>query len=190
MQHPSTGPCIGDPPRKYSLAVHDRIVAELEKGQRPQGACARAGITVSTFHEWIRRGKSGDPHLYQFAEDVEIAYNKFEATAVDAVVEGVLSADAGTRLSSTEEAKWILERARPDGYSKQVKTAVEGQQKEFILRLEAGLVHMPPQMLSGEQIFGLILAIYLGQSPAFEMEHKEVALLPAHGITEETDTAE
>lgn len=176
VQHPNTSPSIGEPPRKYTRAVHERIVEELKKGQRPQGACARAGITLATFHEWVRRGKAKDPWLYEFAEDVEIAYNTAEATALEAVTEGFRSTDPAIRLNHTEEAKWFLERARPDGYSKQVKTAVEGQIMQFMVRLEAALDPLT---------FEKVLAVYLGQSPAAELGNKEVAQLPEHGDTEE-----
>lgn len=180
--HPDMGNVgIGKPPRKYTPAVHEKIVEELRKGQRPQGACARAGITVAMFYDWVRRGKQGDPHLYQFAEDVEIAFNEAEASAVDVITEFIedKSPDASPKLR-LEAAQWRLERSRPDGYSKQVKTAVEGQIKEFLLRLEKAL---PPH------IFEMVLAVYLGQSPTAEIGQKaEVILLPEHVETEEADS--
>ena len=71
--HPETSPSIGEPPKRYSKAAHERIVLELEKGQRPQGACARAGIPMSVYYEWMRKGRAGDPWLVQFVEDVDIA---------------------------------------------------------------------------------------------------------------------
>lgn len=159
VKHPLTNPIIGDPPRKYTLAVHERICLELSNGQRPQGACARAGITVATFYEWIRRGKAGDPHLFQFAEDVEIAFNTAEAKAVDVVAAGFKEGD--TANWDPERAQWFLERARADGYSKQVKTAVEGQIRQFLERLEAALE---------PALFERVLAVYLGQAPAAEVK--------------------
>jgi hypothetical protein len=180
VHHPSMGVQLGRPPRNYTQAVHDRICEELRKGQRAQGACARAGITVSTFHEWIRRGKSGDPHLYQFAEDVEIAFNEAEAKAVDVIAAGAL-AEPGSDAMSAEEAKWYLERTRADGYSKQVKTLVDTQQREFMERLERSLMGMPARMMSGPQIFELVLSIYAGQGPAETFgQQVEVTLLPEH----------
>ncbi len=172
VQHPSTGPCIGDPPRKYTRAVHERICDELRKGQRAQGACARAGITTSTFYEWMRRGKAGDPWLHEFYEDVELAFNAAEATAVDVVVESFSTKDVLAR--DTDNAKWFLERARADGYSKQVKTAVEGQIRDFMMRLEKAL---------DPATFEKVLAVYMGFSTAAqsaELAGSETKQLPEH----------
>lgn len=162
--HPDTGMPLGRPPRKYTRAVHDVIVQELKRGQRPQGACARAGITVSTFYDWVNRGKSGDPHLFEFAEDVEIAFNTAEAEQVDVIQNTVRGEDPELALKA---AQWSLERTRADGYSKQVKTAVEGQILQFMQRLEKTL---------DAATFEKVLAVYMGHAPsaAAELEAKVV----------------
>ena len=171
---------LGPPPRKYTKAVHDTIVAELKKGQRPQGACARAGITVNTFYDWVKRGKEGDPWLYKFAEDVEIAFNSHEADMVDVLVEA--TEDKEDRKTAVDAAKWKLERTRSDGYSKQVKTLVEKQIEQFMVRLEKAL---------DPATFEKVLSVYLGQVVSTELGTKEAALLPEHGESEESgDSAE
>jgi hypothetical protein len=157
--HPSTGPNLGPPPRQYTRALHERLCEELRKGQRAQGACARAGITVATFYDWVRKGKNGDPHLWEFAQDVEIAFNTAEANAVDAITKTFTEVRDDAK-PDTENAKWMLERTRAEGYSKQVKTAVESQVKEFMIRLEAALP---------EAVFEQVLAVYLGQSPGSQL---------------------
>lgn len=153
VYHPTTGPGIGRPPAKYTRAVHDVICDELKKGQRPQGACAKAGITMATYYEWIRRGKAEDPHLWEFAQDVEIAMGLAEAKAVETIVESFTTTNIDLR--NPDNAKWFLERARPDGYSKQVKTLVDGQIKQFMERLEAALP---------AELFEQVIAVYLGQA--------------------------
>lgn len=176
--HPETTPTItGKPPAKYTRALHERICEELRKGQRPQGACARAGITTATFYEWVRKGKAGDPWLYEFAEDVEIAFNTAEADALDTVTQGFRETDPEKK--KPEDAKWYLERARPDGYSKQVKTAVEGQIKEFLQRLEHALE---------PALFERVLAVYLGQAPSGASQ--EMTLLPENASSEEANSSE
>lgn len=141
-----------NPPRLYSQAVHNLICDELRKGQRPQGACARAGVTMSVFRDWIRKGKMGDPYLYNFAKDVELAFNEAEANAVDAITSKI---NPSSENNDIEAAKWWLERARPEGYSKQVKTAIDVQMKEFLLRLEEALE---------PHVFEQVLAVYLGEN--------------------------
>jgi hypothetical protein len=180
VRHPEMGNMeIGPPPRKYTQAVHERICDELRKGHRAQGACARAGITTATFYNWIRMGKEGNPHLAQFVEDVEIAYNEAEANALDVVNEVMddKSTEANPKLR-LEAAQWKLERTRADGYSKQVKTLVDKQIEQFVGRLEAALVGRPAKMMTGDQIFELVLAVYLGHSPAGEIAANHVKALP------------
>lgn len=171
----------GKPPRKYTPAVHKVIVDELRKGQRPHGACARAGITLNTFHDWIQKGKNGDPWLAEFVEDVEIAYNSAEASMVDVLVEA--AGDREDRKNALDASKWLLERQRSDGYSKQVKTTVEKQIEQFLVRLEKAL---------DPSVFEQVLAVYLGQSPTGgELGGKDAALqLTEHGTSEEYDDAE
>lgn len=170
--NPSQGPAIGDPPRKYTIALHERICEELRKGQRPQGACARAGITLSTFYEWMRLGKAGNVHLYQFAEDVEVAFNTAEADAVDVITDSFRNTEPEHR--NPEDVKWYLERTRADGYSKKVKTEVEGQIQDFLLRLETALE---------PALFERVLAVYLGQAPATVMGTRQ---LPEHASSQES----
>lgn len=173
---------VGRPPRKYSKAVHEIIVQELRRGQRAQGACARAGITVNTFQNWIQLGKNGDPHLAQFAEDVEIAYNAAEADVVEGLLE--VTNDAEARVSDKLEArKFWLERQRADGYSKQVKTLVDKQIEGFMRRLESALA---------PHIFEQVLAVYLGHNPnGGELQGDAApAQLTQHGTSEEHDDTE
>lgn len=158
VPHPSTGDYLGPPPPKYTIAVHERIVEELKKGQLVQGACARAGITTAMFYDWIKKGKAGDPHLHGFAEDVEIAYNTAEADALEAVTEAYKAGDPAVR--DIENAKWYLERTRSGRFSKQVKTTVENQIQQFMMRLEAALE---------PHVFEQVLAVYLGQSPGLAL---------------------
>lgn len=188
--HPATHEVIaGKPPAKYTKAVHDRICEELSKGQRAQGACARAGITTATFYEWVRRGKEGDPYLWQFAHDVEIAINTAEADALDVVTDiGFRNPDPDAR--DVEKAQWFLERARADGYSKQVKTQVESQVRDFMIRLENALLPLPARMMTGSELFELVLAVYVGQTPSGILDAKSITtpLLVEHvetGSTEE-----
>lgn len=173
VRHEAMGVKLGSPPLKYTKAVHDRICEELKKGQRPQGACARAGITLATFHNWVKKGKEGDPWLYEFAQDVEIAINWAEAEALDVITDG-FNKEKPTEIDP-ERAKWFLERARSDGFSKQVKQVVENQIQDFLLRLESAL---------DAPTFERVLAVYLGQAPAAQIGTKEIRVLPEHGNEE------
>lgn len=146
VDHPSTGAPLGPPPRRYTLGLHTQIVELIKQGNRPPVAAAAAGITPATFHEWMRRGKDGDPHLYQFALDVDQAFALAETAAIETVRKAM--------LENPEYAKWYLERARADGYSKQVNMMVESQLQAFMKRLEEAL---------DPETFHKVLAVYAGQ---------------------------
>lgn len=133
-------------PKKYTRAVHDVIVTAIREGNRPQVAAGMAGITGATFYEWVRRGKEGDPALWEFAQDVELAQHEAEGAAVKVIRDAA--------KMEPELAKWWLERARADGYAKQLKVQVDEAINAFLNRLEAAL---------DPETFHKILAIYAGQ---------------------------
>lgn len=147
-QHPGNGPPLGPIPVRYSRPLHEAICASIRVGNRPVVAAQMAGLPSSTFHNWLRLGREGDPHLWEFARDVELAEGQAEGTAVKTVVD--------TFSDDPENAKWWLERGRSGGWSKQVQQLVNGQLEEFMARLEAGL---PPE------VFQLVLNVAVGQAP-------------------------
>ncbi len=121
---------LGKPPARYTLGVHQQICDNVRRGNRPVTAAQMAGIPSSTFYHWMKLGKEGNPHLFQFAEDVEIAGGEAEGTALSAIT---------TSFEDPENAKWYLERTRPAGYSKEVNSKVEAFINEFMDRLQDGL---------------------------------------------------
>lgn len=122
---------LGAPPARYSLGVHQKICENIKAGNRPVTAAQMAGIPSHIFYRWMNAGKNGDPHLYQFAEDVEIAIGEFEGKMTQKVVE-----DADVDAKS---AQWVLERRFPEGYSKEVDAKVQAQQAAFLKHLEEHL---------------------------------------------------
>ncbi len=162
-RHPSMGLPPGKPPAKYTIALHEKICEHVRNGNRPVVAASLAGLSAATFYNWMQRGREGDPHLCQFAEDVEQAFNQAEARALAVVTESFTSEDPDKR--DPENSKWFLERARSAGYSKQVKTVVESQIADFIQKLESELE---------PALFHKVLAIYLGFSNGEHVPRKEL----------------
>lgn len=153
---------IGRPPAKYTRAVHDSIVENIKKFNRPLVAAQIAGISAAIYHHWMRLGKAGDPHLWEFADDVEQAMAVAEGLAIEKVV---AAAEA-----DPENFKWWLERSRPEAYSKDVAARVNGELENFVKRLELQL---------DPATFERVLACFAGQpAPA-------VALLTPHDPQEE-----
>lgn len=150
-EHFVNGPPLGPPPRNYTRGLHDRIVQLIEAGNRPVVAAGMAGITSATFHRWIQQGREGNPHLVEFAQDVELAESRAEGNAVETVQKAA--------LEDPEYAKWWLERARAKGWSKQVRTIVEHELEDVIERLHAAFAHEP-------KTFERILAAIAGETVA------------------------
>lgn len=148
--HPTQGAYAPPPPKRYTPAVHEVIVENIKKGNRPHVAAAMAGIHSNEFYNWMRLGKEGHPSLYQFAIDVDLACGVAEGLAVAA-----LSGEAGFSAMEPELAKWWLERSRADGWSKEAATKVNSMLEEFFKRLENSL---PPH------IFQMVIAAASGQA--------------------------
>lgn len=130
-QHPVTAePRLPRPPREYTKAVHEKIVELIAKGHRPEVAAASAGIRKSTFAYWMQLGKSGDVRMAQFVDDVERAY----ATAEVDILNEILADER----DKTENRKWLLERLRVDGYSKDVQLKVNAALLEIMERVKNG----------------------------------------------------
>lgn len=122
---------MGRPPARYTVGVHQQICENIKKGARPVTAAQMAGIPSHMFYRWMNLGRNGDPHLYQFVEDVDLAIGVFEGRMTEKVVE------------STEEdpkqAQWVLERRFPEGYSKDVDAKVNAILANFMVGLKENL---------------------------------------------------
>lgn len=92
-----------------------------------------AGLTAANYYSWMKRGREGDPHLAEFAEDIELALGFAEGQALAAV----------RAFEDPEHAKWYLERTRAAGYSKEVNQKVEALIADFMTRMRDGL---PPAL--------------------------------------------
>jgi hypothetical protein len=132
---------------RYSRALHDAICANIREGNRPVVAAQMAGLPEHTFHSWMQRGKEGDPHLWEFARDVELSVGRAEGEFVEVIKKA--------SKDDPDVAKWWLERGRSGGWSKQVNQLVNAQLEETMLKLEAGLT---------PEDFQKVLNVLVGQS--------------------------
>jgi hypothetical protein len=147
------------PPIKYTRGLHDQIVSLLQRGHRRMVAAKMAGIAPTTLEEWVRKGNEGDVFLWEFARDVGVA----EAQAEDKALETVRGS-TGAEFADADNAKWWLERARADGYSKEAATRVNAMLGEFFKRLEEGLPPVITQEMVGRSMFQIVLAAASGDS--------------------------
>lgn len=149
--HPTQGTPLPAPPKRYTRGVHDQIVEYIKRGNRPNVAAGMAGIPSSTYYAWMRSGKEGDPHLAEFAEDVEMAMAVAEGQAVETI-----AGKQGDFNGDPENARYWLERARADGWSKEANAKFNAMIDEFLNRLETNL---PPD------IYQLVISVASGATP-------------------------
>ncbi len=145
--HPSNGPLpIGKPPAKYTRGLHDKVVELIRAGNTPATAAGYCGLSLPCLNDWLRRGQAGDCHLASFYEDVTAAYAGAEVDLVAVVRE----------QPTKEDAKWILERARSNNWSKATRVAVDSELTIIMGKLKQCL---PPDM------YRRALAGIMGDSP-------------------------
>lgn len=164
VPHPSNGDPLPPPPSRYTPGLHEQICENIRKGNRPATAAGMAGIPSNTFYAWMKKGREGDPHLWKFAEDVELACHMAEGTAVASV-----AGPAGAFVDDPDNAKWWLERMRADGFDKNANSKVAALLEDFMSRLEAAL---PPE------IFNMVIAAASGHAmhvakPTFQLDAQE-----------------
>jgi hypothetical protein len=58
---------------KLTDQAQGKIVEHLENGGTAADACVLAGVSISTFYEWLQRGRNGDVGFSHFAGAVEQA---------------------------------------------------------------------------------------------------------------------
>lgn len=110
-------------PTKLTPAIEKIIIDTLRVGATFEAAAGRAGISVSTIHEWRRRGRGESlkgkttKRLVEFAIAVDRAMADAETSIVAAI-----------RKASAEEwqaGAWLLERRHPDRYGRVDRSKVE-----------------------------------------------------------------
>lgn len=121
-------------PTKLTPAVQRAIVADVEKGVRPEVAASCHGVQRSTFFEWLERGKT-EPSTSRhalFRTAVTRAWDRFEAKSTKRILKG----DKGMGFGPAKAALEVLSRRMPRQWAQQVKHHVETVEDEFFDALE------------------------------------------------------
>lgn len=100
----------------YNAAVHADIVRRLNRGAYQVHAANAAGVSMSSFEQWLAAGRNGIEPYVAFARDVDAA------RALDAIRnQNVINAAAAGTLSRRADwkaAAWNLERKFPKLYAR------------------------------------------------------------------------
>ena len=98
-------------PTKLTDEVREKICEAIRKGNYLETAAAYAGIGISTFYDWIRRGdQTRGSKFSDFSEAVKKARAEAEAHAVAVIRDAA--------HNSWQAAAWWLERSFPDRWGR------------------------------------------------------------------------
>ncbi len=107
------GSSVSEPgrPTKCASDLQQKFVEALELGCHRSGACKYAGLSRSTFAEWMRRGARGEAPFAEFRTAVETGEARAEVLATGVIFQAVRGGDW---KAATE---W-LSRRYPDRWSR------------------------------------------------------------------------
>lgn len=93
-------------PTKLTPTAQKRIVEAIEDGLPVTHACRGAGISPTSFYDWLDRGARGEKPFARFAEAVEEA----KARSVACLVAKIRASD------DWRAAAWLLTRRAPESF--------------------------------------------------------------------------
>lgn len=155
-------------PTKLSARVHDTVVERVRAGTTLEGAAAAAGVSRSTLHSWLDRGRralaalDGDEEVsardvpyVELVRDVEQAEGEAETAAVAGILE------AGERHWAA--LAWWLERRHPARWGR-TRTDPPRERPWEQGSQDASRVAAQLQLLSPEERLRLLLEVVAGES--------------------------
>ena len=108
-------------PTKLTPELHDTIIKHIRAGNYIETACAGAGVHVSSYHIWRRKGLLDPPHTNpqyaKFVEAVDLARSEAEMRNV-AIINRAAVLDP-------RQAQWWLERSHPHKWGRLERTELE-----------------------------------------------------------------
>ena len=107
---------------KLNSRVQNTIVKCLKDGNTRNDSALYAGISHTTFYNWLERGRQGEEPFLAFLEAVE----KAEAQAVVSKVAIIKEAAEET----WQAAAWWLERKRPDDWGRRQRMDIGTSQEQ------------------------------------------------------------
>jgi hypothetical protein len=95
--------------------VAPKILRNLKACLPPDVACELAGVSRSTFYDWLKRGRAAKSGKFRkFALDVEQA----KATAESKLVAQIAAAATDPTKPDVKAAMWLLERSKPERWAR------------------------------------------------------------------------
>ena len=102
-------------PTSYTDEIALRLAEVLEQGASIADACALAGIAESTYHEWVRRGETGEAPFSEFPELTRAARARGRLKHVRAIA---AAADRPDGKGDWRASAFFLERSDPANWGR------------------------------------------------------------------------
>jgi transposase len=99
-------------PTKFTKEVQDQLYQLIKEGNYFDTSCKIAGISYSTFREWIIKGEQdGKGKFFDFSEAIKKAEAEAEAKRVEMILKAGM-------IQDWKANAWYLERKYPDRWGK------------------------------------------------------------------------
>lgn len=127
-----TGRKVGRP-SMFTEERRNKIIEYLTAGNYIDTACAAAGISTTTYYNWMERGKNERDRITATSSDPlpdEAPYLEFVASIerahADAEARNVAIIQKAAITGTWQAAAWWLERTRPKKYARMEKAEITG----------------------------------------------------------------
>jgi hypothetical protein len=127
-------------PTKCTPEITDRIVSFIRAGNYAETAVAAAGVHRDSYHEWLRRGATGEEPYKTFSDKLNKAYAESEAIDVQII----------TRAASDgvwQAAAWKLERRAWKRWGKKLEAHIGGVEDGQPVKVESTLGRLTTEEL-------------------------------------------
>ena len=113
-------------PEKLNQEIMKAIVSAILSGAYVETAAAFAGISKSTFYEWMRKGaKASKGKYFDFSDAIKKAMAEAELRDIMVVNRAA--------QSSWQAAAWKLERKYPDRWGRRENITMTGSEKPITI---------------------------------------------------------
>jgi transposase len=137
---PPKGNDYGKKSKVENKKLVDALCQNIMKGMPYRHACAAAGISYSTYRDWIRRGEA---EMQRVDENPKASIRKDEAKYVD-FVQSIREAEAvgmkqnldriadASKNGAWQASAWLLERRYPDEFGRKEKLDMKAEHSRGI----------------------------------------------------------
>ena len=107
-------------PTKLTPQVRERIAESIRAGAYAEQAARAAGITPSTYYDWIKRGEAGERPFSEFSDAVRACEAEAEVAAITVLRDAA-------QTGEWRAAAHYLERRHPERWGRRERHHVESR---------------------------------------------------------------